>query len=484
MIESAATAPEIRARLPFLRVLPYRWLALATTATTAFLGPLETNLVIISLPTLRREFDVPAASVVWVMVAATLVTLGLTLPVGSLSERWGRRRLFTIGFWLFIAGAVGAFRAPSLPLLVGARALQGLGTALFASTRNAIAVETLPPSRRGLAMGVIIASVGLGGTTAPFLGGWLVDTFGWRAIFAAEVPVALLGAMAALAVLPLEGPTERQRRAFDLPGALFIFGALGGLLVAGNRLPALGVASPLVLGLGSGGLALLLLFLWRERRARNPVLDLSLFRIRGFVAPTVAFVFQMLAFATAANLLPFFLEEAKGLSPAQAGAAFALAPFSLFFGSVLGGLLSDRLGVWRIAVPALGCMALAFASLAILSEGSPLIWVLIPLGVIGLTEGSFQPAAMAAQVGAVPARRLGAVSAIFIAIIMLSLSAGLTLGGTLLSARLDVYEAALGPGPAAVAAAYRDVARVGTVFVVTAFVIMLVFGRPGQRKME
>lgn len=477
MTTATGSSPRLEPRLAILRGLPYPWLALGTAALAAFLGPLEGNMVVISLPSLQRAFDVPAASIVWVMVAATLVTLGLTLPVGSLSERLGRRRLYVLGFWLFIAGAAAAFFAPNLPFLIGARVIQGLGTGLFASTRNAVAVEAMPGHRRGLAMGVILGAVGLGATTAPFLGGWLVSIFGWRAIFAAEIPVALIGGLAALAVLPPERAVDRQKRPFDLLGALFIFGAMGGILVAGNRLPSLGIASPLVVGLGLGGLVLLGAFIWREGKAPNPILDLSLMRHRAFAVPTATLALQMLSFATAANLLPFFLEGAMGLTPAQAGRVFAIEPFSLFLGSIAGGMLSDRLGIWRISVPTLGIMVLAFGGLLFLNEGSRIPLVLVMLCVIGLAEGAFQSTASAAQIAAVPPHRLGTAAAMFIAVIMLTISAGLTLGGTILTARLAVHKAALGDGPAAVAAAYHDVALVSAVFAVLAFAFFLAFAR-------
>lgn len=473
-----------RAHLPFLNRFPYPWLALGTASIAAFLGPLEGNLVIVSLPSLGRAFDVPAANVVWVMVATTLVTLGLALPVASLSDQVGRRRLFRLGFWVFIAGAVISLSAPNLEVLLGGRAIQGIGTGLFASTRNAIAVEALPMHRRGLAMGVILSSVGLGATVAPFLGGWLLATFGWRAVFAAEIPLALIGALASFVVLSPEKDAERTRRKFDVLGAVFIFGALGGLLIAGNRLPSLGLGSPLILIFGGGGLLLLVLFFWQETRAAHPVLDLSLFRIRSFSVPTIGLILQMLSFTTAVTLLPFFLEEALGFSPAEAGAVFAVGAFALFLGSLPGGALYDRLGMRRIALGSLSVMTLAFIGLATLSETSSIVFVIAILGVIGVMEGAFQSSTSAAQISAVPPERLSTGAALFVVGIMLPLSAGLALGGTLFSARLEVHELALGVGPTAVAAAYREIALVGTGFALAALLTHLLFGRSRESSVE
>jgi predicted MFS family arabinose efflux permease len=316
------------------------------------------------------------------------------------------------------------------------------------------------------------------------LGGWLLATFDWRAVFAVEIPLAFIGGIVAFFVLPPEGPQERRRQPFDLPGAVFIFGAVAGLLVAGNRLPSLGITSPIVLGPGGGGLLFLGLFFWRETRAANPVLDLSLLRIPGVSLPTLGLILQMFSFAVAVSLVPFFLEGALRLSPAQAGAVFAVSAVGLFLGSFPGGILYDRFGVRRVAVVTLAAMALAFAGLTMLSETSGIVPVIVILGVIGLMEGAFQSSTSAALLGAVPTERLSTASALFVVGIMLPLSAGLILGGTLLTTRLAVHEAALGAGPAAVAAAYHEVALMGTAFALAALLVHLLFGRFVQRKRQ
>jgi predicted MFS family arabinose efflux permease len=226
------------------------------------------------------------------------------------------------------------------------------------------------------------------------------------------------------------------------------------------------------------------LFFWRETRAANPVLDLSLLRIPGVSLPTLGLILQMFSFAVAVSLVPFFLEGALRLSPAQAGAVFAVSAVGLFLGSFPGGILYDRFGVRRVAVVTLAAMALAFAGLTMLSETSGIVPVIVILGVIGLMEGAFQSSTSAALLGAVPTERLSTASALFVVGIMLPLSAGLILGGTLLTTRLAVHEAALGAGPAAVAAAYHEVALMGTAFALAALLVHLLFGRFVQRKRQ
>ena len=123
-------------RLKILEKFPYQWLALFASSIAAFLGPLEGNMIVISLPTLAREFGVSASHIVWVMIAGTLVTLSLALPIASMSDLVGRRRLFRFGFIIFSAGSILALLSSSLSTLIGARIVQGIGTGFFAATRN------------------------------------------------------------------------------------------------------------------------------------------------------------------------------------------------------------------------------------------------------------------------------------------------------------------------------------------------------------
>jgi MFS family permease len=473
------TAPGLsagpRARAPFLRRIPYPWLALGAAALAGSLTPLEANLVIVSLPSMARAFDVPASDVIWALVAATLTTVGLALPIAVLSERWGRRNLFRIGFWVFAGGAIIALSAPSLPWLVFARAIQGIGIGMFATVRNAVAVEAIPGHRRGFALGTVLAAVGIGGATAPFLAGWLLSAFGWQAIFATEALLGVAAGVIAFAVMTPEAPEERTARPFDLIGAVMVFVGIAALLVAGNRLPVFGIGSPLVIGLGLGGVTLLALFVRRQLRTQHPLLDLAIFRVRGFAAPTAGLSLQMLSFATAVVLTPFLLEGALGFSPRTASTIFVATAFGLFLGGLPGGMLYDRIGMTRLSIASMVVMVIAFTGLVFVNEDTSVVQIIVALGVIGLMEGAFQSAVAAALVSEVPPDKLAVGSAMFMISIMLPITVGLTIGGTLLTTRLRLHEAAIEAGPAATALAYRDVAIVGLGFAIAALLVMALF---------
>jgi MFS family permease len=449
------TAGTTRLVMPPKSATPSPGRALAVAAMSATVFTLDSSLNIIALPAIAESFDAAPAEVIWVSVTVQLVILGLTLPVGALSASLGRRRLFTLGFGVFLAGLLGAFLAPTLPSLVAARAVQGAGIGLFISTRNAIAAEGFPPARRGFVMGVIIACVGLGSTLGPLLGGALIDATSWRAIYLAELPLALTCGVAALLFLPWE---RRQRlEVFDLAGALLIFGGLAALLLGLNRLASWGATSPALLGLALGSMALVGLFLWHERRTAQPVLDLTLLRQRSVWAPSLVLALQVAGNAAAVLVLPFFLLQALGLQATAAGALYAVSPAAMFLGGVAGGPLSDRLGVWTIFRGSMAAIVAGALLLTTMNETTSTLLVALSLVLLGGGAGTLQAASGSALLNAVPVRRLGMASALFIAIIMLAGAVGGTLGGTLITA--GPLWAGTGAGQrAAVATAYHPVA--------------------------
>ena len=460
-------------RLKILEKFPYQWLALFASSIAAFLGPLEGNMIVISLPTLAREFGVSASHIVWVMIAGTLVTLSLALPIASMSDLVGRRRLFRFGFIIFSAGSILALLSSSLSTLIGARIVQGIGTGFFAATRNALAVEAFNDKKRGLAMGVILSCVGLGASTAPYLGGWLLTNFGWKAIFLAEIPISIFGAVVSFLILTPETIKKIDMSKFDISGSIIFFVFITASVFLGNRLPDLGITSPLVWFLIVLALVSALLFIRTEIRHTNPIINFGLFKNRTFLITTTSLIFQMFSFAIGINILPFFLENALGLSPAGAGAIFSVSAFALFIGSVPGGALFDRIGIKPIGITTLTIMTICFVMLSNLSISSSLVSIFATLLIFGMFEGAFQSATSAAQLASVPKGNISTAGALFIVGIMLPITLGLGIGGTVFSTRLEYHSINLGPGPLAVSAAYQEIALLGAFFAILSLVTYL-----------
>ena len=452
----AATNPNASATTSPRASFVSTWLPLGLAAMCTLVFTMDGSMNIIALPAIASEFHASPAGAVWVAVVLQFMILGLALPVGSLSAGFGRRRLFAIGLGIFLVGLVASYLSPNLTMLIAGRAVQGLGCALFLSTRNAIGMGGFPEHRRGMALGVIIAAVGIGAGTGPLLGGQLIDTFGWRSIYVAVAPLAV--ATTLLAVIFLRREQRLPLANFDFFGAGLAFVGLASLVVALNRTADWGVTSLGVVGLAIAGVVGMALFAWQQARATTPVLELGIFRSPAVVVTSLCLVLQVMGQSAATLVLPFFMVHALGMSATLSGVLFAIAPAFMFAGSTVAGRLSDRIGAGPIMVLGMVGQVSGAVVLLTLNETSAPYLIAVALGLMGAGSGFLQTSAGAAQMNAVPPAHIGMASALFIGLIMLAATVGGTLGGILMSTG-DIETV----GAAQVAESYHRVAWTGVV---------------------
>ena len=449
---AAALARPADARSPALKP----WHVLGVVSLGAFMGVLDQASVNVSFPLLSATFGSSVSVVSWVALAhmITLVA-GLTI-FGRLADLVGSRRVYVAGLLVFMAGALLAATAQGLGWLIAARVVTGLGASMTTANSVALIGAFFPAARRGLAIGIVEATVAVGSAVGPIVGGYVGGTFGWRAIFLPTLPCGLLGA--ALTLLLLRDPPRRgPRESFDVPGAASFAGGTAGVLFGLTHGPALGWGSAPVLGALAVGTALLALFLLIETRVRHPMIALALFGHPVFAAANAAKVACYLSLMAAMFLTPFYAQRALGLSPAQTG--LAMVPFSIahVIGSLVTGPLSDRIGSRAIApaglaLGAVGCLLLA----RVAPEGG--YAAMLP-GLLVLTLGlsSFITPNDSAIVAAAPRDKLGVASGILAMTRSLGMLLGIALAGTVLAAREPAYTAAGLGQPAAFVAAFGDV---------------------------
>lgn len=313
---------------------------LPTTILGSSLGFIDSSVVNVALPAIQQGAGAPLATVQWVVNGYILTLAGLILLGGSAGDRFGRRRLFQIGLCGFAAASLGCGLAPSAGWLIAARLVQGAAAALLAPASLAIIGAAYAGEARGRAIGTWAAAGALTTALGPPLGGWLVDTVGWRSIFFVNLPFAAAALLASLK-LPRDGSTKTGER-LDACGAMLAVVALGllsyGLITLGDGKTFEGSVAM------AAALPATWLFVRTEVRTAAPMMPVSLFHDHDFAGANGLTVLLYAALSGVLFLLPFVLIEARGYSATAAGGAFL--PFSLILGvgSRWSGGLAKRLG--------------------------------------------------------------------------------------------------------------------------------------------
>ncbi|HXP98947.1 MAG TPA: DHA2 family efflux MFS transporter permease subunit [Solirubrobacteraceae bacterium] len=305
---------------------------------------LDGTIVNVALPTIQRDLGGGLAAQQWV-VNAYLLTLGsLILIGGSLGDLYGERRIFALGVAGFGAASLLCALAPSIGALIAARALQGVASALLTPSALAVIVATFSESERGPAIGSWTAWGGIAAVLGPLVGGELLRIGSWRLIFLVNVPFVIVCVALILAVIPRSERRRTGARRIDASGALLCALGLAGPVFALIEQPRLGWGSPAVWLPLVAGAVLLVWFLAHERRTRDPMLPLGLFRKRNFSAGNIETLAMYAGLAVLFFFLVLFLQQIGGYTPLQSGFATLPVTVVMFLLSKRFGVLSDRFG--------------------------------------------------------------------------------------------------------------------------------------------
>jgi DHA2 family methylenomycin A resistance protein-like MFS transporter len=366
----------------------------------------------------------------WVVSSYVLVFATFLLTMGAWSDRIGSRRAYLIGLGVFAVASAGCAAAPTMATLIAARAVQGLGAALLMPCSLALITHMFPagPQRRGaLAAWGGISSVGM--VAGPVLGGFLVDTVGWRTIFLVNLPVALIAAIAMVAYV---AETPRHRHPFDLPGQVLVVTALGGLSGGFIAAGSAGWDAPETIGLLALGTLAVLAFSRVERAVPMPMIPPEIFRNRQFsIVVAIAGVFNFGVYGTI-FCLSLLYHEKLGLSPLATGLALLPLVGVIMTIAFTSARLIGRLGEWRSVVIGLGGGTTGAVLLALLGGNSTVLTMActVPFGTVALAMQAMTALAMEGA----PVERIGLASGIQNASRQAGGALGVALLGTLLSA--------------------------------------------------
>ena len=361
-------------------------LALFLLCLASFIAVVDTTIVSIALPSMRRELGFSGADAQWILNGYALAFGGLVLLLGRAGDLYGRRRLFVAGLALFAAASLGGGLSWAPWILVAARFIQGIGAAaLVPASLSLLTAIFAEGEERNRAIGVYGAMAALGFVIGMVGGGVITEFLGWRWVLFVNVPVALAALLPAPAELP-ESRNEWAPRSLDLAGALTATSGLGLLIYAISEVPKNGWMSTATLGFGTLGTLFMACFIVAELRSSAPLVPLGVLRKRAVVIPNAAIFLQSMVGIAWLYVLTLYFQEVLGHSALTAGLLFIPMTLASVVAAPLAGRLATRVGVRETASSGLTLVAVGLPLMTPMSVGGGLAFVLLGM-VIG--EGGF-----------------------------------------------------------------------------------------------
>jgi EmrB/QacA subfamily drug resistance transporter len=423
----------------FTRQSWYPWLIVGITCIGGFIGQLDASIVQLALPTFERKFDANLDAVSWVAIAY-LLAFASALPIfARLSEMKGRKLLYLAGYAIFTPASALCSVAPNLRLLIAFRVIQGIGGAMLGANSITILVNAAGPEKRGRAMGLMAAAQAVGISAGPVIGGLLLEKLGWPSTFLVSVPFGVAGVILGWLVLPQTAQSTSSRR-FDLWGAILLTPALTLIVLMLNEAQAWGMRSTAMLCSLFVAALFIPLFVRRELKYPDPLIDLHLFRSPAFSGGLVAVNLSYALLYSMFFLMSFLFIHGFHRSPISAGLHLALIPIALGLVAPLSGGIYARVGARTMTTLA---MALCVAALALLARtlvartGNDVL-VMVALALFGAGLGMFIAPNNSATVAAAPENHTGEAGGLLNLMRVLGCAVGIAATSATFSWRLSV----------------------------------------------
>jgi EmrB/QacA subfamily drug resistance transporter len=374
-----------------------------------FIVGLDQRALLVALPTLTVTFNTSLTTIQWVLLIYDLLLIGTVITVGRLGDLFGRRRFYASGFLIFVLSSALCGIAQTAAQIILFRGLQAIGGAMISANGRAIASVAFPASQRGKAMGFASMAFHVGFLTGPTLGGFLIDTIGWRWIFFINLPIGIWGAYLALRLLE-ESKEEVKGVSVDFPGAILLMLTCSLFIFAMNEMPHVGWRDPLVSGTLTLSAVALALFVLVELRSAMPILSFSLFRSRLFTASMFSLFFITSTQSAISFLMPFYLQDVLRFSPTQMGWIIIANSAVIVLVAPIAGWLSDRMGSRLLCTIGSAIIVIGQFFIASLSIDASIWRIIAPLLLIGFGWAIFNSPNQSAILGSVPRDEVGTAS--------------------------------------------------------------------------
>ncbi len=409
-----------------------RWATLAVLSISLLIINIDDTVVNIAIPTLQVRLGASVSELQWIVTSYILVFAGLLLSMGSLGDRYGRKRALQTGLVVFGVGSVLAAYSPSSLLMIASRAIMGVGAALIMPSTLSVIVDVFPREQRGKAIGIWTGVASLGIPLGPLLGGWLLENFWWGSIFLVNLPIVVVALVAGLVLVPeSRNPTPKR---IDLAGMVTSTLALASLLYAIIGVPQLGWTDPTIAAAFAASVVLGAAFVRHERRTRTPMLDLDLFRDRRLLSGGTAIVITFLAFAGLAFMAVQYLQIVRAFRPLETGLLLLPLVLAVMVGAGASSKLVAKLGARRTITAALLILATGLGIVSRFDAGTAFWAIALAFVPVGFGLGSAMAPSTAAIMEAVPKDDAGVGSSLNDVARQLGAALGVSLLGSLMSA--------------------------------------------------
>jgi EmrB/QacA subfamily drug resistance transporter len=355
-----------------------RHVILVVTTLASFLIPIMSSAVNVALPAISSEYNMDVITLGWVSTSYMLASTALLIPFGRLADMYGGRTIFILGLFVFMVGSILSALSTSGPMLLGSRAVQGIGGSAIFATSVAILTSSFPLDKRGNVLGINTASVYLGLSLGPFIGGILTQSTGWKSIFVMSSVFSAICIGGSLWKLRQEAVGKTTGK-FDLPGSIIYSLTLLLTMYGVSELPEIRAVYFIVAGLITAAA-----FLWWETRAKHSLINFNIFRgNRGFTFSNLAALVNYSGTWAVSFMMSLYLQYAKGFDARTAGVILVTSPAVQAVLSPFFGRLSDRVEPRILASSGMATTAVGIALLAFVGQDTSIGYIVVGLAVLG-----------------------------------------------------------------------------------------------------
>src|SRR5436189_5212171 len=411
-----------------------KWWTLGALTFALFMVMLDNTVVNVALPAIQKDLGIGVSELEWTVTAYALTFAVLLLSGGKLGDMYGRRRIFLIGLVVFTVSSLVCGLSSSAPELIGARAVQGVGSALMMPATLSIITATFAAAERGMAIGIWAGVSAMALAIGPLLGGVITEHISWNWIFFVNVPIGILAVIAAIVVVPESRDMSHEQR-LDLPGLVTSGIGLLALVYALIEAHRLGWTSATIIALFAPAAVALTAFVFLELHQRLPMLDLTPFKHGTFTGANLVAILVTLAMFGIFVFFPIYMQDMLGWSPIQTGAALLPWTVLIVIFAPIAGKLSDHVGSRWLMAAGMTTVGLCCLELSTVTVDST-FWRLLPGFILGGLGMSFVMTPMSAAVmGAAPVDKAGVASGVLNTFRQVGVALGIAIMGAIITNR-------------------------------------------------